>query len=152
MRILVCGGREFGDLAEYREEQHHKPDSYIVRKKEKEYKFIFDTLESIAREFLYNYPSEERMLPSEIEIISGCAKGADSVGVDWAAANWLPCRQFPADWETHGKAAGPIRNQQMLDEGKPDLVVAFPGGRGTADMVRRAKKAGVEVRVIEYPL
>lgn len=48
---------------------------------------------------------------------------------------------------TNGKAAGPIRNQRMLDEGKPDLVVAFPGGRGTADMVRRAKAAGVPVRL-----
>lgn len=151
MRILVCGGREFGDLAEYREEQHHEPDSYIVRKKEKEYRFIFDALEKIASEFLPGYPSEKLMLPFGIEIISGCAKGADSVAVDWSIVNWLPCHKYSADWETHGKAAGPIRNQQMLDEGKPDLVVAFPGGKGTADMVRRAKKAGVKVRVIEYP-
>lgn len=61
------------------------------------------------------------------------------------------CRSigYRAEWDKHGRAAGPIRNQRMLDEGKPDLVIAFPGGRGTADMVRRAKAAGVEV--IEVP-
>jgi hypothetical protein len=48
-----------------------------------------------------------------------------------------------ADWEKLGRSAGPIRNQAMLDEGRPDLVVAFPGHHGTADMVRRARAAGV---------
>lgn len=51
-----------------------------------------------------------------------------------------------------GKAAGPIRNQRMLDDGKPDRVLAFPGGRGTANMVKLAKAAGVpvhEIRILE---
>ena len=52
-----------------------------------------------------------------------------------------------ADWAKHGRKAGPIRNQRMIDEGRPDLVVAFPGGTGTADMVERARVAGI--RVIE---
>lgn len=80
-----------------------------------------------------------------LEIITGCAKGADSLAAREAAKRNLPCKVFRADWKTHGRAAGPIRNQEMLDEGKPDLVMAFPGGRGTADMVRRAKAAGVPV-------
>jgi len=67
----------------------------------------------------------------------------------WARIKEVAVQVFPADWETHGKAAGPIRNQRMLDEGRPDLVVAFPGGRGTSDMVARAKRAGVEVMMIE---
>lgn len=58
-------------------------------------------------------------------------------------------RTFRANSRKHGRAAGPIRNQQMLDEGKPHLVVAFPGGTGTADMVRRAQAAGVLVLVGE---
>jgi hypothetical protein len=58
---------------------------------------------------------------------------------------------YPADWAKHGRAASPIRNQQMLDEGRPNLVVAFPGGRGTADMVRRARSAGVEVIEVDKP-
>lgn len=79
-------------------------------------------------------------------VIHGGARGAD-----WCAhlfANCAPKRTeivFPADWKAHGRAAGPIRNQRMLDEGGPELVVAFPGGKGTADMVRRARKAGVLV-------
>jgi len=55
-----------------------------------------------------------------------------------------------AKWSKHGRAAGPIRNQEMIDECKPDLVVAFPGGRGTADMVRRAKAAGIRVIEVQH--
>jgi predicted Rossmann-fold nucleotide-binding protein len=52
---------------------------------------------------------------------------------------------FPANWPKHGKGAGFIRNQQMLNEGKPDLMIAFPGGKGTADMIEKAIKAGIKV-------
>ena len=71
--------------------------------------------------------------------------GADTLGAEWAKAQGIPCEVYMADWEGLGRKAGPIRNQRMLDEGKPDLVVAFPGGRGTADMVRRARSAGLDV-------
>ena len=79
------------------------------------------------------------------EVIAGGSKGADTLGAEWGADRGIPCRVFMADWENLKRAAGPIRNQRMLDEGKPELVVAFPGGRGTADMVRRAQEAGVPV-------
>lgn len=79
-------------------------------------------------------------------IIQGdCPKGADKLARMWALSRNEHLERFPADWDAHGKAAGPIRNQQMLDEGRPTKVFAFPGGRGTADMVRRAKAAGVPV-------
>lgn len=78
------------------------------------------------------------------EIIHGRAHGADALAFAWAEINRVKATAVPAEWGKHGKAAGPIRNQQMLDM-EPDLVVAFPGGKGTADMVRRAKKAGVRV-------
>lgn len=81
-------------------------------------------------------------------IICGAAAGADRLAMDWAAARRVKCLPFPADWEKHGRRAGPIRNQQMLDEGVPTLVVAFPGGTGTADMVRRATKAGIKVLTV----
>ena len=81
-------------------------------------------------------------------VITGSGRGADKLGEEWADDWELPLLRFPANWEYFGKAAGPIRNQQMLDEGKPDVVVAFPGGRGTADMVRRAKSAGVRVEEV----
>lgn len=82
-------------------------------------------------------------------VISGAAQGADRLAAEWSKKYDLPVSFFPADRKKHGRAAGPIRNQKMLDAGKPDLVVAFHGGRGTADMVRRARAAGVEV--IEVP-
>jgi hypothetical protein len=82
-------------------------------------------------------------------VIEGNAKGADRLAGYWARDRGITNLKFRPDWQNHGKYAGPIRNQRMLDEGKPDLVIAFPGGNGTADMVRRAKAAGV--RVIEVP-
>ena len=57
----------------------------------------------------------------------------------------MKCLAFPAEWKKHGKAAGPIRNRKMLQDGKPDLVLAFPGGRGTANMVELATDAGIRV-------
>lgn len=82
---------------------------------------------------------------SDLEIITGMARGADSLGWLFAHHYDLKIWEFPADWKHHSNAAGPIRNQKMLNEGKPDLVIAFPGGKGTAHMVNISKKAGVEV-------
>jgi predicted Rossmann-fold nucleotide-binding protein len=78
-------------------------------------------------------------------VIHGGAQGADSLAKFWAQAHHKRQWEFRAQWKKYGMRAGPLRNQKMLDEGRPDLVVAFPGGRGTADMVARARKAGVEV-------
>jgi hypothetical protein len=78
-------------------------------------------------------------------IAEGGASGADRLAAIWAHDNDVRCETFPARWALHGRAAGPIRNQQMLDEFNPDIVLAFPGGRGTADMVARARKKGVRV-------
>lgn len=80
-----------------------------------------------------------------VEIIQGGARGADSWAKRWAEISQINCRTYEANWKKHGKLAGPMRNERMLVEGKPNLVVAFPGGRGTADMVRRARDFGVEV-------
>lgn len=79
------------------------------------------------------------------EIIHGGARGADHMAGEFGKWAGIPVRVFPADWKAHGKAAGPIRNKQMLDEGRPDLVVAFKGGRGTANMIKQAEDSGVRV-------
>lgn len=84
------------------------------------------------------------------EIIHGGAFGADTWAMTWGHSAYVPVWAYNADWKSHGRAAGPIRNQRMIDEAHPDLVVAFPGGKGTADMVRRAKAAGI--KVIEVPV
>ena len=78
-------------------------------------------------------------------LIHGGASGADSLGEQWARCRGVPVEIYRADWQRYGRAAGPIRNQRMIDEGWPDLVVAFPGGKGTADMVQRAKDTGVRM-------
>lgn len=82
-------------------------------------------------------------------IIEGNATGVDTFACRWAWLRGVANLKYAALWRVHGNAAGPIRNQWMLDHGKPDLVLAFQGGNGTADMVRRAKKAGVDVMEID---
>lgn len=84
-----------------------------------------------------------------VDLIHGAAPGADALAHEWAYRRRVRMRPFHADWKKHGKAAGPIRNQRMLDEGRPDMVIAFPGGRGTADMIERANKAGVPVVIVK---
>ena len=77
-------------------------------------------------------------------LVHGAASGADRLSGEWAASRGVPVEANPADWKKYGRAAGPIRNSQMLDD-KPDLVIAFPGGKGTADMIRKAQSAGLTV-------
>lgn len=84
-----------------------------------------------------------------LTIIQGGATGADKLAREWCRERCVPYENYPADWNGLGNAAGPIRNQRMLDNGKPDIVMAFPGGRGTSDMTRRARAAGVPVRFID---
>lgn len=121
MRVLVCGSRHF-----------------------KDYMFL--------KEVLDNFHDKNNIT----EIIHGAAKGADLMAAEWAMSRStsmgaaMGIRAFPADWNKHGKAAGPIRNKQMLDEGKPDKVIAFlaPNSRGTQNMIDQATKAGKPVQVV----
>lgn len=86
------------------------------------------------------------------EIVSGHATGADSLGEEYAREHALPVSIFPASWQVYGRAAGPIRNKQMLEYARQDnpLIVAFWDGasRGTGNMIRQAKEAGVPVKII----
>lgn len=79
------------------------------------------------------------------QIISGHARGADQLAEMYADQNNIPVRIFPAQWDKYGKRAGYIRNVQMLEEGEPDLVVAFPGGKGTEMMISISESAAVPV-------
>ncbi len=84
-------------------------------------------------------------------VISGCYKGADTLALRWAMSRQVEFRGYPAKWGRPGtirRSAGPIRNQRMLDDGEPDLVIAFPGGTGTANMLRLARAAGVPTKEI----
>ncbi len=80
-----------------------------------------------------------------IEIVQGGARGADFIAKAWAEKHGIPCETFKAEWKRYGRGAGPIRNSAMLAT-NPDLVIAFPGGRGTNDTVTKAEKLGIQVR------
>lgn len=82
-------------------------------------------------------------------IVHGAARGADALADAWALSRSVACRAYPANWNRDGRKAGPIRNARMLADSRPTMVLAFPGGNGTADMVRRAKRAGVTVREVQ---
>ena len=88
-----------------------------------------------------------------IEIVSGHAFGADTLGEKFAKAYNYPLRIFPANWDKYGKAAGPIRNEQMAKyaaEADRGMLIAFPIGesKGTRNMIKLAKQYGLEVNVI----
>lgn len=137
MIFLICGGRNFGVLNMYwgmSEEAMQAEEQRVKRE----------------RDLFVEVMAEQKvMCEHHIEpvtcVIHGAAPGADFLAGWWAMTNNIPVRAFPADWRKYGKRAGFRRNQQMLDEGKPDIVFAFPGGNGTKDMVKRAKAAGVPV-------
>jgi hypothetical protein len=131
MRVLVCGGRDFGNLD-------------LGMDKIDEWNFMNDYLTERLK------PSPTMPWWPEITIIHGAAKGADLNAHVWAMHQGCKVEQYPANWKAHGRRAGYLRNKQMLEEGKPDLVIAFPGGKGTANMVKLAKEAGVPVEIVEY--
>ena len=115
MRLLVCGGRDFTDEGG-----------------------LWDAIDSVRANL-----ADDRNL---IIIHGACPTGADRLADRYAEHHGLRQLRFPARWRYLGGRAGPARNQQMLDaDGGPDLVLAFPGGAGTHDMIRKARAAGVEV-------
>jgi hypothetical protein len=123
-RILVCGGREYGTRIT---EDGYSAPNY------KEIELLNSSLDSLLATY------------KDIVIIHGCARGADSLAAAWATKNSIEQLKFPAQWSKYGKAAGFLRNTEMLEVGKPDLVVAFPGGTGTQMMCKIASAANVEV-------
>jgi hypothetical protein len=92
---------------------------------------VFDVLDEIHRKSTIS------------KLVHGAARGADYLAGSWARNRGVTEVKCPADWSIHGKAAGPIRNRAMLRDYSPELVVAFPGGKGTADMLAAASAAGV---------
>lgn len=79
------------------------------------------------------------------QLLHGGARGLDTIASGWASKRDVPRTAYPADWDLHGKNAGPIRNARMLCDGKPTLLVAFSGGRGTRNCIRQARLFGIAV-------
>lgn len=91
----------------------------------------------------------QRLKPTKI-VTGQCdtKENADKLAERWAYMNGIEYQGYPADWRMFGTSAGPIRNSQMLAAEKPDLVLAFPGGRGTRDMINKALRAGYIVKQV----
>lgn len=136
LRVLACGGRDFARPPKFMDD----PDEYDAElaRYNRELVFVFDTLDEIH---------EKRGI---VCVIQGEARGADRAAKLWAQDRGVPTEDYPADWERYRKRAGLLRNAEMLVKGKPDVVVAFPGGTGTAHMVRIARDADVPVYQPEY--
>ena len=102
----------------------------------------YDDVDSIS-DILGTY----RKKNSKLKIIQGGAGGADTIALAYAERFGLEKQTFKADWEKYGKGAGPIRNQEMLDQGDPSLVLAFHNdirsSKGTKDMIRRSVKNNI---------
>jgi hypothetical protein len=135
-RILVCGGRAFGELPPWILSEEELEEAIALAEKE--------------RALLVGVLDRLNVSMNIQCIINGGAKGADRLARVWAGENEVKQLTFPADWDKYKKAAGFIRNKQMLVEGKPTLVIAFPGGPGTRNMVEQATKAGVPVYEVKY--
>lgn len=77
------------------------------------------------------------------KILSGAGSGADCGCEQWAHYHNIPVQRFFPEWDIHGKGAGPIRNSEMSR--LADVLIAFPGGMGTADMVRKCESLGLKI-------
>ena len=108
----------------------------------------------IDKEFIYRYLEIFHNVLGYTVLIHGAARGADSIAAEEGAKLGYEIIPFPANWEKYGKAAGVIRNQQMLQEGKPDFVLGFHDNieqsKGTKDMISRVKKIGVSYVVLSH--
>jgi len=82
----------------------------------------------------------EQGLPEISEIVSGTATGVDTLGEQYANEHNIPIKRFPADWETYGKGAGPIRNRQMADYADRLIVIMHEDSRGSRNMFETMQK------------
>jgi hypothetical protein len=124
-RVIVCGGRTFGTQLSNES----------------------DTVRADAEKALMDKTLSDFILPGDV-IVQGGAKGADLLAALWAQQHGLVYETFMAKWSLYGAFAGHERNRRMLDSGTT-FVVAFPGGRGTSNMVEIAKEAGLPVIEID---
>jgi hypothetical protein len=122
MRILICGSRDFSDW----EIIHEILDGYKTS------------------DLVVIHGACNTELDTRRNKILG--QGADAIAHDWCIKNNVKYQAWPANWEKHGKRAGFLRNTEMLEKGKPDIVIGFmnePASNGTSMMLNIAKKAGI---------
>lgn len=81
-------------------------------------------------------------------LVQGGAEGADYLAKTWAVSNAVQFAEFKVttkQWRINGKSSGPRRNYLMLSVCRPNVIVVFPGGNGTTDCARQAKRLGVKI-------
>jgi len=150
MRVVVYGGRDYGVPKKYYSSEEERLYDLQTRVNPQR-KLFTETLLKVKEQYTYPYDPCGKSAKPYLEIISGMADGADTLAVEFAKWFHLKLHEFPADWNRYKNGAGPKRNQQMIDEGKPKLGIAFPGGTGTRDMTTRLKFEGIPVREIKWP-
>ncbi len=83
-------------------------------------------------------------------IIQGGATGADALAKQWAIENNIAdIDTYDAQWKKYGNSAGPRRNRKMANESNPSIVVAFPGDRGTRDMISVAREHNIKTIILK---
>ena len=105
-----------------------------------EYSIISRTVNMILAKWRFN---------KEFDILySGCAKGVDTLAIDYAKEKGIKYKEFPANWEIHGNDAGPIRNSKMI--ASADGLVAFCDGKSkdTKDIIGKAERKGIKVHIV----
>jgi len=89
-------------------------------------------------------------VPWEItEVVSGCARGVDTMGENWAGDNRVPVKKFPAEWKTYGKCAGYLRNNEMANYADALVAIRFQGSKGTLHMLDLADQANLKIYKVE---
>ena len=93
---------------------------------------------------------QEKKVTHKIVIISGCARGADTLGLRYASENAFDVEEYPANWDKYGKKAGYMRNVEMAENA--DALIAFWDGKskGTKHMIDIATERNLPTRVIRY--
>lgn len=101
-------------------------------------------------ELLSAWLNTMRIFYGKIRIVSGGADGADTLAIKYAKRHLIPKIVLKADWNKHGRAAGPIRNREMAEEAS--VLVAFWDGqsRGTKNMIEEAIKRGLQTHIVYY--
>ena len=97
------------------------------------------------KDFIWSQLSHVHQKTPITLLIQGDARGVDRICRDWAIRHDVPTQDCPADWDNLGRRAGHVRNQSMIDNYQPELGVVFPGGKGTADMVGKLRKANIRI-------
>jgi YspA, cpYpsA-related SLOG family len=140
VRVLVCGDRRWTTCPACGRNEEVHDTGCVEQRRHPGRDAVYRVLDALLGEH------------GPLAIIEGEAKGADQTAARWARERGQGLLPFPADWRRYGRGAGPVRNRQMIEEGRPQMVVAFhsdiTNSRGTADMVRQAEKAGIPVTVV----